>query len=237
MRLGDHLSATMYGARRSFRIVGIAQAPEFLFTTAPGEFVPDNARFAVLWMNQDALEAAYDLKGAFNEALLSLERGARVEPVLAAVDAVLDRYGGLGAYGLDDQMSNRFLTEEIKGLVTTSAVVPPIFMGVAAFLLYIVVSRMVQAEREQIGLIKAFGYTDWEVSLHYVKLVVSIAVFGALLGCATGVWSGRLLAGVYQSLYHFPFLVFRVAPSSFVTGVCLLTSAWIFSASCPASRA
>ncbi|MEP2531300.1 FtsX-like permease family protein [Shimia sp.] len=217
--LGDHLSATMYGNRRAFRIVGIAQAPEFLFTTAPGEFVPDAARFAVLWMNQDALEAAYDLKGAFNEALLSLERGARVEPVLAAADALLDRYGGLGAYGLADQMSNRFLSEEIKGLRTTSAAVPPIFMGVAAFLLYIVVSRMVQAEREQIGLIKAFGYTDWEVSMHYFKLVVSIAVFGAALGCAGGVWSGRLLAGVYQSIYHFPFLVFRVEPSAFVSGV------------------
>ena len=219
LTLGDRLSATMHGARRQFRIVGIAQAPEFLFTIAPGEVVPDNARFAVLWMNQDALEAAFDLKGAFNEVLLSLERGARPEPVLAAVDSVLDRFGGLGAYALADQFSNRFLSEEIRGLRTTSAAVPPIFMAVAAFLLYIVVSRMVQAEREQIGLIKAFGYTDWEVSLHYFKLVVSIALFGAALGSAGGVWAGRALAGVYQSIYHFPFLVFRVEPSSFVSGV------------------
>ena len=219
LTLGDRLSATMHGARRQFRIVGIAQAPEFLFTIAPGEVVPDNARFAVLWMNQDALEAAFDLKGAFNEVLLSLERGARPEPVLAAVDSVLDRFGGLGTYALADQFSNRFLSEEIRGLRTTSAAVPPIFMAVAAFLLYIVVSRMVQAEREQIGLIKAFGYTDWEVSLHYFKLVVSIALFGAALGSAGGVWAGRALAGVYQSIYHFPFLVFRVEPSSFVSGV------------------
>lgn len=219
LTLGDRLSATMHGARRQFRIVGIAQAPEFLFTIAPGEVVPDNARFAVLWMNQDALEAAFDLKGAVNEVLLSLERGARAEPVLAAVDSVLDRYGGLGAYALADQLSNRFLSEEIRGLRATSAAVPPIFMAVAAFLLYIVVSRMVQAEREQIGLIKAFGYTDWEVSLHYFKLVVSIALFGAALGCAGGVWAGRALAGVYQAIYHFPFLVFRVEPSSFVSGV------------------
>lgn len=219
LTLGDRLSATMHGARRQFRIVGIAQAPEFLFTIAPGEVVPDNARFAVLWMNQDALEAAFDLKGAYNEVLLSLERGARPQPVLAAVDSVLDRYGGLGAYALADQLSNRFLSEEIRGLRTTSAAVPPIFMAVAAFLLYIVVSRMVQAEREQIGLIKAFGYTDWEVSLHYFKLVVSIALFGAALGSAGGVWAGRALAGVYQAIYHFPFLVFRVEPSSFVSGV------------------
>ncbi|SHI65073.1 putative ABC transport system permease protein [Shimia gijangensis] len=219
LQLGDYLSATMHGARRSFRIVGFATAPEFLFTTAPGEFVPDDARFAVLWMNEDALAAAYDVKGAFNEALISLERGARPEPVLAAIDAALDRYGGLGAYERGDHMSDRFISEEINGLQATSLAVPPIFMGVAAFLLYIVITRLVQAEREQIGLIKAFGYTDWEVSLHYFKMVLVIAVAGAVMGCLLGIWAGRAMAGIYQSVYHFPFLVFRVDPQSFVSGV------------------
>lgn len=219
LKLGDSLSATMYGARRSFRIVGFGMAPEFLFTTAPGEFVPDDARFAVLWMNEDALAAAYDVEGAFNEALIALERGARPEPVLDAVDRLLDRYGSLGAYQRKDHMSDRFISEEISGLAATTVAVPPIFMGVAAFLLYIVITRLVQAEREQIGLIKAFGYTNWEVSWHYFKMVVLIAFTGALLGCALGIWAGRAMAGVYQAVYHFPFLVFRVDASSFVTGV------------------
>lgn len=219
LQLGDHLSATMHGSRRSFEIVGFAMAPEFLFTTAPGEFVPDDARFAVLWMNEDALAAAYDVKGAFNEALISLERGARPEAVLRAVDGALDRYGSLGAYLREDHMSDRFISEEISGVQATSVAVPPIFMGVAAFLLYIVITRLVQAEREQIGLIKAFGYTDWEVSLHYFKMVLVIAVAGAVMGCLMGIWAGRAMAGLYQSVYHFPFLVFRVDPVSFVIGV------------------
>lgn len=219
LQLGDQLSATMNGSRRSFVIVGFAMAPEFLFTTAPGEFVPDDKRFAVLWMNEDALAAAFDVKGAFNEALISLERGARPEPVLAAVDAVLDRFGGLKSYTRSDNMSDRFISEEISGLRATSVSVPPIFMGVAAFLLYIVITRLVQAEREQIGLIKAFGYSNWEVASHYFKMVLVIAIAGALMGCLMGIWAGRAMAGVYQSVYHFPFLVFRVDPSSFVTGV------------------
>ncbi|SEO36234.1 putative ABC transport system permease protein [Salinihabitans flavidus] len=219
LRLGDHLRATMNGARRDFTIVGMAQAPEFLFTTAPGEIVPDDARFAVIWMNREALSAALDVQGAFNEALIALDRGARLAPVLAAVDRILDPHGGLGAYGLKDQISDRFLTEEIRGLRVSSSVVPPIFMAVAAFLLYIVIARLVQAEREQIGLVKAFGYSDWEVALHYFKMVLAIAVFGALLGCALGIWAGRAMAGVYQDFYKFPFLIFRVDPASFVTGV------------------
>jgi len=219
LKPGDTLSATMNGARRSFQIVGFAQSPEFLYTTPPGELVPDEARFAVIWMNANALAAAYDVEGAFNEALVALERGASLPAVLDAVDRLIDPYGGRGAYGVADQFSNRFISEEINGLRASSVVVPPIFLAVAAFLLNIVVSRMVTAERQQIGLIKAFGYSNLEVGAHYFKLVLTIAAGGALAGSGLGVLAGRALAGIYQVYYKFPFLVFQLDPAAFVTGV------------------
>ena len=219
LRPGDRLSATMNGARRSFRIVGLAQAPEFLYTTAPGEIIPDDARFGVIWMSRSALAAAYDMEGAFNEALLSLSRGANEAAVLDAVDRILDPYGGTGAYPLADQISNRFLSQEIIGLEASAVGVPPIFLAVAAFLLYIVINRMVQSEREEIGLMKAFGYTNSEVGAHYFKLVMAIAVGGALAGCLLGIAGGRSLTQYYTDYFKFPFLVFQLDPASFVTGV------------------
>ena len=219
LRPGDRISATMNGARRSFRIVGLAQAPEFLYTTAPGEFIPDDARFGVIWMSRSALAAAYDMNGAFNQALLSLSRGANEAAVLDAVDRILDPYGGTGAYPLADQTSDRFVSEEISGLEASAAGVPPIFLAVAAFLLYIVINRMVQSEREEIGLMKAFGYSNGEVGAHYFKLVMAIAVGGALAGCLMGIAGGRALIQVYVAYFKFPFLVFQLDPASFVTGV------------------
>lgn len=218
LKPGDQLSATMNGARRKLRIVGLAQSPEFLFTTPPGELAPDDSRYAVIWMSDAALSAAFDMNGAFNEALLALGRNAELPGVLDAVDRLLDRYGGLGAYGLQDQVSNRFITEEIDSMRSMSIAVPPIFLAVAAFLLYIVVSRMVQSEREQIGLIKAFGYSDFEAGLHYFKLILIIAVGGAAAGSVMGVASGRALTVVYQAYYKFPFLLFEVDPVAFVVG-------------------
>ncbi len=215
---GDELSATMHGVRRTFEIVGLAQAPEFLYVTAPGELAPDDARFAVIWMSEEALAAAYDLDGAFNEALLSLTRTAELATVLDELDRMLASFGGVGAYGLRDQFSNRFITEEIDGLRVTRRAVPPIFLAVAAFLLYIVTSRMIQAEREQIGLLKAFGYSSLEVGAHYFKFILVIAVGGALLGCLLGVLAGRSMAGIYQVYYKFPFLVFQVDPGAFFVG-------------------
>ncbi len=216
---GDRLSATMNGARRSFRIVGLAQSPEFLYTTAPGEMLPDDSRFGVIWMSRSALAAAYDMDGAFNEILLGLARGADEQAVIDATDRVLEGYGGPGPYGVADQFSNRFISEEISGLRASGAAVPPIFLAVAAFLLYIVVNRMVQAEREEIGLMKAFGYTNLEVGGFYFKLVMTIAIGGAALGCLMGIAGGRALIGVYTQYFKFPFLIFQLDPNAFLTGV------------------
>ncbi|HEV8078982.1 MAG TPA: FtsX-like permease family protein, partial [Marinobacter sp.] len=126
---------------------------------------------------------------------------------------------GTGAYAREDHLSHRFVADEIASLKMSSRSIPPIFLAVAAFLLYIVIARMVQAERTQIGLLKAFGYTNLEVSTHYLKFVLCIAILGAVTGCALGIASGRALASFYQLYYKFPFLVFAIDPGSFVSGV------------------
>ncbi len=216
---GDSLSVTINGKRRQLQIVGLAQAPEFLYTTPPGELVPDDGRFGIIWMSRTALAAAYDMDGAFNEALLAVGPDTRLPAVLARVDSLLEPYGGLGAYSLVDHYSNRFVSEEIDGLRATSATVPPIFLAVAAFLLYIVISRLVDSEREQIGLLKAFGYSDLEVGTHYFKLILAIAVGGATAGCLMGIVAGRGMISLYLDYYKFPFLIFRLDPASFVIGL------------------
>ncbi|MEM8570893.1 MAG: FtsX-like permease family protein [Pseudomonadota bacterium] len=212
---GDTLSATMNGNRHTFLVTGLAQSPEFIYATAPGEFIPDDARFGAIWMDRDTLSAAYDLKGAFNEALLRLESTAETQAVLDAIDRVLARQGGLGAYALADQKSNFFLSQEIAGARKNAIGIPPIFLGVAAFLLSVIVSRIVQSERGQIGLMKAFGYTSREISAHYFKMILAIALSGALVGSLAGIFAGRGMAAMYQEYYKFPFLIFRLSPWSF----------------------
>ncbi len=215
---GAQIRVTLNGSRRLFDVVGTAQSPEFIYSSAPGEIIPDDARFGVIWIARPTLEAALELKGAFNEVLLTLRRDANVDAVLDVVDTTLSPFGATGAYSKDDHPSDRFLSQEIAGLESTSKSVPPVFMLVSAFLLYIVISRMVQSEREEIGLMKAFGYTDTEVSLHYLQLVIVIAIGGALIGSVLGIALGRMVISLYATYYKFPFLLFRLDPSSFASG-------------------
>lgn len=212
---GDDILVTMNSTQRRLTIVGLALSPEFVYALNPGDFAPDDARVAVFWMGREAVGEAFDLDGAFNQVIVGLAKGASAPFVLDNLDRLLAPYGATGAYGRAEQLSNKYLTEELNQLRTMAFVLPPIFLAVAIFLLNIVITRMIQTEREQIGLLKAFGYANREVGLHYAKFVLAISFGGAGLGAAGGVWLGRMIAGIYQRFFKFPFLLFDAHTSTF----------------------
>jgi putative ABC transport system permease protein len=153
------------------------------------------------------------MDGAFNSVSLTLTPHSDEEAVITRLDNLLAPYGGIGAYGRKDQFSNRFLSEELKQLQTTATVFPAIFLGVAAFLLNVVVTRLIATQREQIAILKAFGYPHLAIGWHYVKLVMGIALVGVAGGVALGVWFGRGLSNVYMDFYRFPYLEYVLEPS------------------------
>jgi putative ABC transport system permease protein len=210
--VGDTVAATIYGGRKELTIVGIALSPEHVYAIAPGQLVPDDRLFGVLWMGRDALAQAVDQDGAFTEAVVRIAAGTDEAAVIDALDRLLDPYGAPGAYGRDEQISDAFISSEIDQLDTMGDVLPPIFLLVAAFLVNVVISRLITTEREEIGLMKAFGYSDLAVAFHYMKLVGTIAAIGLLLGGGLGIWLGRAMASLYTEYYRFPFLVFEADP-------------------------
>jgi putative ABC transport system permease protein len=208
---GDTLAAIIHGKRKRLVVAGVAVSPEYVYQIAPGSMFPDFKRYGVLWMGRSALAAAYDMDGAFNHASLTLARGANLQDVIDRVDAVLAPYGGTGAYGRRHQFSNRFLTEELKQLRTMATVFPAIFLGVAAFLLNIVLGRLVALQREQIAILKAFGYGYAAIGWHYIKLVLVMATLGVAAGVALGAWFGQGLAHVYrETTFRFPYLDYEL---------------------------
>lgn len=213
LKAGDTLSAVIKGRRKQLRIVGVALSPEYVYQLAPGSVVPDFKRFGVLWMARTPLASAYDMESAFNDVILTLTPRASLDEVLDRLDTVLDRYGGQGAYGRKDQISHHFLAEELHQLETLATVFPVIFFGVAAFLLNVVVTRLIGQQREEIAALKAFGYSNLDVGLHYVKLVITVVLIGILIGLGGGVWLGRGLSGVYTEFYRFPFLHYELRPA------------------------
>jgi len=213
---GDRLRAIINGKRRTLEIVGVALSPEFVYSMGPGALMPDDRRFGVLWMGRTALSGAYDLEGAFDDVSLSLLRGTAPAGVVSRLDALLAPYGGLGAYERKDQISHFFLMNEIDQLANLARILPVIFLSVAAFLTHMVLGRLIAIERSEIGLLKAFGYSNRAVGWLYTKLVLVIATLGIALGWLLGIWFGEVTTGIYAEFYRFPFFFFQPSPTVFV---------------------
>jgi putative ABC transport system permease protein len=223
LEVGDRIVAVINGRRKRLRIVGIGLSPEYIYEINPGDMVPDNRHFGVFWMNHRALSVAYNLEGAFNDLAISLRRGATLADVLQRVDDLIKPYGGLGAYGRRDQLSHQFLDNEIEGNRNMGLFAPAIFLGVSAFLLNVVLSRLLHTQREQIAALKAFGYAKVEIGWHYLKLVLLIVTMALAVGIPTGLWFGHAVTAMYAKLFHFPELIYRTSLSilSLVTLVSL----------------
>jgi putative ABC transport system permease protein len=208
--VGSSLGAVINGRWQRLRIVGVALSPEYVYEIGEGGLFPDNRRFGVLWMSREAVAPAFDMVGAFNDVSIAVAADTVEAGVIARVDRMLERYGGVGAYGRADQVSARFLNDEIAQNRVSGTVIPAIFLGIAAFLLNVVLARLVSTEREQIAVLKAFGYGDWAVGWHYLKLGLVALSGGTIVGIAAGLWFAARVNAQYAEFYRFPTFVFRL---------------------------
>jgi ABC-type antimicrobial peptide transport system permease subunit len=207
---GDALTAVINGRWEKLQIVGVAISPEYIYEIGGGEMFPDSRRFGVMWMSRDALGPAFNMDGAFNDVALQLSPGANESEVIEGLDALLEDYGALGAYGRADQTSHHFISNEIAELQVISAFIPAVFLGVTAFLIHLTLSRLVATQRDQIAALKAFGYGNLAIGLHYLKLAFAATLGGVAMGVGVGWWFGYSITALYTEYFRFP--VLRYAP-------------------------
>ncbi|MFT7629694.1 MAG: putative ABC transport system permease protein [Mariniblastus sp.] len=220
---GEQLKAIINGKLQSLKIVGIALSPEFVIQVQGGSMLPDKKRYAIFWMNQRELESAFDMTGAFNNVSLKLAYGANSRELIEQLDNLLEPYGSFGAYDRSENVSHQFVEDELIQLRTMATIAPAIFLSVAAFLLNIVITRIITKQREQIAALKAFGYSNYEVGFHYLNLVLIIAISGMLVGTLLGVWMATRLTEMYQEFYKFPLLTTQVDQAAILYALLLTT--------------
>jgi putative ABC transport system permease protein len=209
---GDRVGAIINGRKRWLTIVGIALSPEYIYAVRPGEIVPDRRRYGIFWMGRRPLATAFDMEGGFNDVSLRLARGASEPDVIAAVDRLTESYGGLGAIPQRLQVSAWTLDNELTQLQTFGFILPLIFLGVAAFILNVALSRALTLQRPQIAALKALGYSNGQLAWHYVKWGLIIASAGAVAGVAIGAYLGWRFIQLYNEYFRFPNLDYHFSP-------------------------
>lgn len=209
---GSRFRGVLNGQLRELTVTGWVLSPEFVYTMPPGAMMPDDRRYGLIWMGEAAAAAANDMSGAVNDVTLRLARGADERAVIDALDRLLDPYGGTGAHGRDRQVSHAFLNGELQQLGVMATFLPPVFLVVAAFLVNMVLGRLIAMERAQIGLMKALGYDRSAIAWHYLKLALLIGLIGVLAGWSFGWWMADAMIRLYGDFFRFPFILRDWAP-------------------------
>ena len=207
---GDNIAMLLNGRRQQFQIAGIVLSPEYIFESRPGSALPDNRTYGTFWMPYQELAAAYDLDGAFNYLALTLAPGGSERSVIADLDRLLMAYGGRGAYGRADHPSHIRVSDEIRVLHTLSIGFPIVFLSVAAFMTNAVLSRLLTLQREQIAILKAFGFSNRQIAVHYLKFALVMVALGTVLGGIGGIFLGHRIVVMYHMFFRFPELAFRL---------------------------
>lgn len=209
---GDRVRAVINQTLEELEIVGVVLSPEYIYQIRAGDIFPDDRRYGVFWMARTALAPAYDMEGAFNDVTLAVTPGASQPEIIRRLDAITEPYGGLGAYGRTDQVSNRYVSNELVQLRAMAFIPPVIFLSVASFLLNIALNRTISTQRDQIATLKAFGYANLEIGRHYLRFALLIVFGGAALGIAVGLWLGNGLTNMYSQFFRFPVHDYKIDP-------------------------
>jgi putative ABC transport system permease protein len=177
------------------------------------------------------------MDGACNNILGTVHDPERLDSILDSAEEILEPYGVFAKTKRENQISNRFLSDEIRGLEVSAKVVPTIFLGIASMVLLVLLNRMVRKERTEIGLIKAYGYANTTVAWHYLKFALILAVIGCIGAFFVGQWLANELIKMYVLFYQFPLLRARVYPDVLARSMGMASAAALVGAVMAAYRA
>ncbi len=229
IRPGQKIHLLLNNRRQELQVVGTANSSEFVYLVSPGSIAPDPEHFGVFYIKRSYAEEVFDFEGATNQIVGLLDPAHKERPAeaLRRMETILEPYGVATSYGLKTQASNQFLSDEIRGLGVFSRIMPAIFLGVAALVLNVLMVRLIDQQRTIIGTLKALGYLDRQIFLHYTKFAMALGLFAAAIGMALGYGMSILVTNIYKMFYEFPDLQNRIFPGTYAGGLAVaLACAW-----------
>jgi putative ABC transport system permease protein len=237
LKAGDTVS--FFGARGWETVVvrGVVSSAEYIWPARSRQEVltlPDE--FGVLFAPQALLDGLPP-QATTQQVLVTYAPDAAASSLDAAVTQRAIAAGATDAFSRADQPSNAALQEDINGFGEFSFLFPVMFLTAAGLATYVLLSRMVLAQRPQIGLLLAVGYRPRRVFTHYLGFGVATGLLGAGLGAVLGLVLAGLITRVYTGVIAIPTTVIELRPTTVLFGIAFGAIAGALSGVAPAIRA
>lgn len=206
MVIGQTIEPIINGERVKLSVVGTAKSPEYIYEIRDAtELTPDYEKFGVVYIKKSYLQTILDFRGSVNDISILLDRDGDVKKVKAGMEKILDQYGLVNTIEKKDQTSYSMFHSDETGLKSMAAIFPMLFFIASAAIIYITMTRMIENQRTLMGVLKALGYSDWDIMLHYQTYPLLVGILGSVLGSLIGIFFvGKGLLSIFNGFYNFP---------------------------------
>lgn len=202
---GDSIEIVAEGKKVSLTVVGTATSPEFIYPLKDASNpYPDPKSFGIIMISHEEAKQVLNMPGQINQVVIKLAPGADAKEVERKVEKILEPYGSLISYPRKDQLSHAAVQAEIDGLELASRYMPMIFFVIAAGVQVILLGRLIKSQWLQIATMKAIGYENRQIMLHYTGYALSVTTAGAVLGIGIGIVLASAISDIYAMFFNLP---------------------------------
>lgn len=203
--LGSNLDIVAESHKYPVRVVGTASGPEFTYAMKDASsLITDFKTFGIMMIPHNQAQKIFNLPGQMNQVLVQFIPGANQEQARADIKKILAPYANLADFPRKDQSSHAVLDAKLEGIGNAAGFLPVLFLGTAAAVQFIMIRRMVRAQRSQIGILKALGYNNLQVIAHFSSYAATIGLMGAGIGVLLGISLASYFSHLFAVYFNLP---------------------------------
>jgi len=206
MAVGQIIEPIVNGERIKLSVIGTAKSPEYTYEIRDAaELIPDHRKFGVVYVKKSHLQTILDFRGSVNDVCVLLNKDGDIKKVGDEMKRILGQYGLSGVIERKNQTSYAMFHSDETGLRSIAAIFPMLFFIASAAIIYITMTRMIENQRTLMGVLKALGYSDRDIMLHYQIYPLLVGTLGSILGSLVGVFfAGKRLLAIFNTMYNIP---------------------------------
>ena len=223
LSVGDPLTIEVNDKRIDTAIEALALSSENIYAVKDtASMMPDPKGYGFIVIDEDRIASAYGGRKPYNQIEVRLAQGADAAEIQSRMDSIFGKKLNFVMAQTDNRGVN-FANAKVIQFQSLATVFPFMFFLVTALITFSTMMRLTEDQRNQIGILKALGYSKKSILWHYTSYGVFVGMAGILVGILFGPnVIGRLLLSKIKNLMTFPVEDMVINISKFLFGASII---------------
>ena len=218
IHVGDTLKLDISGQTLKLKVKGLVNTPDHVyFVKDSTEIFPTHKNYGFAYIPADTFSKEMNFDVTYNKAYVDVDKKNNVSSVKKAIQKNFDF---LSVTDRDASFSYAGYQSEVEEGQTYAPVFTGLFLMIAILSVMSTMNRFVRQQRVQIGTLKALGFKNRKIYIHYIGFGFMISLVAAVLGVVVGYFTiGQFFIDMEASYFEMPNIHTALLPVVIQTAV------------------